>query len=38
MSCEPEIFGLLVVRVVQKVYDKTGPFSHILYSVFWAIR
>ena len=26
---EREIFGLLLARVVQKVY-KTGPFSHIL--------
>ena len=33
-TCEPKIFGLLVAQVVQKVYDKTGPFSHILYSAF----
>ena len=35
---EREIFGLLVARVVQKVYGKTGPFSHILCSFFRAIR
>ena len=33
-----EIFGLFVARVVQKVYGKTGPFSHILRSFFRAIR
>ena len=27
---EREIFALLVARVVQKVYDKTRPFSYIL--------
>ena len=35
---EREIFGLLTARVVQKVYGKTGPFSHILCSFFQAIR
>ena len=35
---ECEIFGLLLVRVVQKAYDKTGPFSHILYSFSRAIH
>ena len=35
---EREIFGLLLARVVQKVYGKTGPFSHILCIFFRAIR
>ena len=35
---ERKILGLLVARVVQKVYGKTGPFSHILCSFFRAIR
>ena len=35
---EREIFGLLVARVVQKVYGKTGPFSNILCGFFRAIR
>ena len=28
-----KIFAMLVARVVQKVYNKTGPFSHI-FAVF----
>ena len=35
---EREIFGLLLARVVQNVYGKTGPFSHILCLFFRAIR
>ena len=35
---EREIFGLLLARVVQKVYGKTGQFSHILCLFFRAIR
>ena len=31
---EHEMFGLLVAWVVQKVYSKTGPFSHNWCSFF----
>ena len=31
---ECELFGLLVARVVQDVYDWTGPFSHIFCRFF----